>query len=97
MVVSIDKQTGETTEISKYTKVDVEAVEATVGKEIKEQAESVKEAIPTDNPAVASIIKYVEDAPEIPINKIQTVTKAEKTTSILGTETVTIEGVTARN
>lgn len=94
MVVSIDKQTGETAEISKYTKVDAEA---TSRKEIKVQAEPVKEDIPTDTPAIASIIKYIEDAPEVPINKIQTVTKAEKTTSIFGTETVTIEGITARN
>lgn len=87
IVVSINKNTGDIREISTYTKDDIQAQ---TGEDISVQIQPIKETFPTDSPAVETVIKYLEKVPDVPIKKIQNITKVEKITTIFGTEVVTI-------
>lgn len=81
IVVSIDKETGTTRELTTYTKEDVE----TQKQEISIQIEPVKEEVKADAPAITTVVEYIEKIPDVPIKKIQNVTKAEKITTLFGT------------
>ena len=94
VVVEVNKETKETTEVATYTQDDVKPV-------VDGQTGVVPlpnvEVLPIDDAEVVQVVEYIESSNEIAVNKIKTVISAEKSVTVFGTEVIKVQGLTDQN
>lgn len=85
IVVKVDKNSKEVTQIGTYSPSDVHVADTP----IKTSPDSV--SLPSNNnPVVDNVVKFIETSKEIPVSDIKTVLSASSSTTILGTEVITL-------
>ena len=94
IVVKVDKVSKEVTEMGTYSPSDLNSGKLGT-KTITSPATVAPTPIPTNSPVLANVVKFIEKSKEVPVSEVRTVTKATSTTTVFGTEVITVEGVSS--
>jgi hypothetical protein len=84
IVVKVDKSSKEVTQIATYSPSDVHVADTP----IKTSPDSVP--LPSNNDVVDKVVDFIESSKDVPVSEIKTVVSASSSTTIFGTEVITL-------
>lgn len=94
IVVKVDKVTKEVTEMGTYSPSDLNSGEEGT-RTITSPATVAPIPIPTNSPVLANVVQFIEKSKEVPVSEVKTITQATSTTTVFGTQIITVEGVSS--
>jgi hypothetical protein len=90
-VINIDKETKTVTEVSTYSASDVHTEHTKKADQVTDKA-----VVPlTSGELLTNLTKFISASKEIPVNDVQMVLSATTTTTIFGTQVITIQAISS--